>query len=838
MKKKLLLTIALFSTLQIFSQTDGWFLYTKPSTISAIVLDDTNANILHLATDIGYIQFNTTTGLVADFLNLTSQSPAIGHVNGLDVNPTNANIALALDDGFAIYDGTAVTIYNYDNSLLTVGSVGGTEFIKLRVRYGRQGELYIFKPDVTGYQVFNTGVFDTEVVTTIKPQDIVENQAGTKVYFAGWNDGLHELTKATTTWTNYTTANSDLIYNPLKSLHVDSNDLLYIGGSQGLNTMTGAGVWNTYQQLDPAFGIFFLPVYGISLNETNGDLLIQTSSPNSSSFGLSTLVLASNTWTNYTDDNTNCLNNNKFRASAIGGDGNIYSSKESFPANGSLFKFNHNTNTCSEPNINYLNAEVASSLNISGFNVRKKLSGMFDIGFTKSGDLNQFSIDPNTFSGVFPNVTVITPSIGQPAYSLLSDNEFFIVENNNGWVFIDDANNAAQFNHNLSDYLAITTQKAAAFDSDNGIINLVHKGFDASWNYRVYKTQCNTATGTCSIPEEIFTTTRDLTKNVFLSCSTKNDVITCFGVKTTPSAGKSAFRLGTGFGAQSISWNIQANDSPITGIDDLLTIVPDNKNPLILRDNEGKHTVGVLINSELYIRQNTLEDPVNASRKSHPGGGGDFNKHEEDEDNNGDPDNERTKDIYPGSMGNQIEGRPRTMPKSIITAGVNTGFALLPLGHYKMNNLLKVRFDAVLNSAINAMPKDIYVSDAMLSIYDILANRANSRQGDQTLAFIALLTNYGVLIKTGVDITNLILSTDDVSLKNTGLLLYPNPANDMVSFSNNSIKTITVYDINGRKVLSTENSASFSVKTLAQGVYIVKGISDNNVVVTKKLIVE
>jgi hypothetical protein len=66
--------------------------------------------------------------------------------------------------------------------------------------------------------------------------------------------------------------------------------------------------------------------------------------------------------------------------------------------------------------------------------------------------------------------------------------------------------------------------------------------------------------------------------------------------------------------------------------------------------------------------------------------------------------------------------------------------------------------------------------------------------------------------------------------------IFPNPTNDIVSFSDNSIKTVTVYDINGRKVLSTTNSNSFSVKTLAKGIYIVKAIGENNAIATKKLI--
>jgi len=38
----------------------------------------------------------------------------------------------------------------------------------------------------------------------------------------------------------------------------------------------------------------------------------------------------------------------------------------------------------------------------------------------------------------------------------------------------------------------------------------------------MYKTQCNTATATCSAPEEMFTNDRDLTKNIVFGVSQDN----------------------------------------------------------------------------------------------------------------------------------------------------------------------------------------------------------------------------------------------------------------------------------------------------------------------------
>jgi len=115
-------------------------------------------------------------------------------------------------------------------------------------------------------------------------------------------------------------------------------------------------------------------------------------------------------------------------------------------------------------------------------------------------------------------------------------------------------------------------------------------------------------------------------------------------------------------------------------------------------------------------------------------------------------------------------------------------------------------------------------------------SRIQYRQ-NQSEASLLVLTNYGMLIKTGIDISSLLLGTDDVSLKDNDLLLYPNPATNIVSFSDETLQNIEVFDINGRSVLKKQG-ASFSVKTLAQGIYIVKATNTDNIIITKKLIVD
>jgi len=806
MKTKLLFAIAFLITLQVFAQTNGWYLYTKASTIYKIVPDDANANELHLATDIGYIKYNTSTNMVTDFLNLTTQNPAIGHVNGLALNPINNNIALALDNGFAIYDGTTVTMYSYTNSGLTVGSVGGSQFTKLEVRYGRQGELYIFKPDVTGYQVFNAGVFDVEVATTIRPQDIIENQAGTKVFFAGSNNGLHELVKATNTWTNYTTSNSDLIYNPIETLYVDADDLLYIGSFQGLNTMDSSGVWNTYQQLVPPNNVWFYPVYEISKNETTGGLLIRSSTPNSASnFGLTLLDLTTNTWTNYTDNNTNCLNSNSFSTTTLGGDGAIYAIKT---FTGEVFRFNNSTNNCTQLDINYLNSPIAAnSSQISDLTTRTRPSGVIDIGFTQFENLHIIEAEAADTLGINPaamTTTTIVPSPGQSAFSVIGDNDYFIVENNTGWAFVDGNNNITSFNHNLPDYLAITTKKAAAFDSNNGIINLVHKGFDASWNYRVYKTQCDTATASCSTSEEFFTADRDLSQNIVFGCSQDPDTnqvnVACVKTNTSGETSSSC-EFWDNNSSPSIKWNETHPEYPF--FDPILYML---------------NTIIMITFPDFFTIQTRDGNGVLASSPV-------------DSDNDGNP--EEVKSVNSTTITKNESKEIIAALIQFVEGGIRGTFAQWRL---QTNGDLAAKSNQnSIDTKLTIIP-DIKLDNGLPE--DLFIKKFEIKQYNSTDVFMVILTNYGLLMKTGIDVSNLTLSTDDASLKDTNLFLYPNPAKDRVSFSDNSIKNITVYDINGRKVLSTTNSNSFSVKTLAQGVYIVKGTNDNNVVVTKKLVVE
>ncbi|MCB9425867.1 MAG: T9SS type A sorting domain-containing protein [Flavobacteriales bacterium] len=67
--------------------------------------------------------------------------------------------------------------------------------------------------------------------------------------------------------------------------------------------------------------------------------------------------------------------------------------------------------------------------------------------------------------------------------------------------------------------------------------------------------------------------------------------------------------------------------------------------------------------------------------------------------------------------------------------------------------------------------------------------------------------------------------------------LFPNPARDIVTIKNKNLKSISIYDMQGKQVLSTTNN-SFIVKNLASGVYLVNIENTNGSFTFKKLYIE
>lgn len=829
MKTKLLLLLTFLCSINTFSQTDGWYLYTKVSEITKILPDDVNSDELHLATDIGYIKYNTSTNSVTDFLNFTSQDPAIGKVKSLALDPTSTNIAFTLIDGIGIYDGSSVTTYSYDNSNLTIGE-STSAFLFLQVEYAKDGSLYVYKEDVLGYQIFNNGVFEIEEVTSFRPQDIIENNSGTKAYFAGDNNGVWELEKGTMIWTNHTSSNSGLISNFVFSFHVDSNDLLYIGGVQGLNTLSSSGDWNTYQDLDP-INAFPYQVHDISINETTGDLVINTSNPSTYYYGLSIVDLDTNLWTNYREDGTNCLDVNVYTATAFGGDGMVYAAPiifSSIPDIGKLVKFTPSTEDCSDVDINYLNAPVAVNSNvITDFGIREKSNGNIEIGYLRTFDFHTAEINPATFNGTFPAATTLTPTPGDYQFSVNSDNSYFILENNEGWLFLDENNTITTFNHNIPNYLAFITKKAANYNSDNGIINLVHKGFDASFNYRMYKTQCDTSNGTCAPSEEIFTTNRDLTKNILFGVSEAqtSDEIHSVAINEGETTGFDVNNTNQNLNSDVFLshelWNKNTNGNAIVKSQTLLDILLPNKDPFIVRTNSNVISTVLLLSDSKTLRTLTENETSNEIITK------DFNI---DQDNNGEPDKIINSFVTTTYVYSEA-GDPVLVSLIKNSTGTHIIYSVLSVdnsGDLIMGNVLEQQGVVSNNESDNLTVNKILVVEEN-------AQSGSRFQNNTNTATMAMLTNYGLLLKTDLDLSQITLTDEEVKLNGEQVVLFPNPSTDIVSFSNKQIDSATVYDLNGRLVLTARDN-TFSVKSLSSGVYLVKAKLENGSEITRKLI--
>ena len=83
------------------------------------------------------------------------------------------------------------------------------------------------------------------------------------------------------------------------------------------------------------------------------------------------------------------------------------------------------------------------------------------------------------------------------------------------------------------------------------------------------------------------------------------------------------------------------------------------------------------------------------------------------------------------------------------------------------------------------------------------------------------------------------LSTTDFGNTNNTISLYPNPAKEVLNISSsNNITKIEVYDMQGRNVVSNNNSSNVNIAALGKGAYIVKVVQENGSVVAKQFIKE
>jgi len=817
MKYRVFILLILFFTLQINAQTNGWHQYAKPTNIYKIEIDDSNTNLLHLGTDTGYVQFNTTTNQVVDFLNITSQNPPVGIIQDIALNPTNDDVALALKDGFAIYDGATVTKHAYHNSDLTIGELTN-KFIKLELTFGQGGELYIFKEDVAGYQVFNNGVFETEVSAAFTPTDIIENNTGTKVFFAGDNSGLWELDKATDIFTNYTTSNSDLVSDFLLALDKDINDNVYVGSYGGLNTVSPSGVFNSYQQLIPPTNTLNYPVRDIDINETTGEVLVNNSQQNGFSYGVSLIDLPTNTWTNFTNDNINCLNVDRlFDAVVIPSSGEICGSKI-FARDSNLYFFKPSVNTCIPHEINFL---IASDISLEGYsrvNVRpSSTTGSFDIGFTNfDGDLEILEIPKSGFDGNFTTPTKINAPAGGIFYDILEAGDYFVITDNFGNVnFVDENENTTSTSLNLPAGVGINVTKRANTHIAGNTIDLVCNAYEGG-NSKMFANQCNLNTSTCDAnPIELFTTNRDVIQPIRFSMkpTATTDVYYISAIKTN-AAGELAITQE--------EVNIQTKTLLDVNFDvgiDTLGIDPAS-DPIYFGNNNAPFF------ALFDIPGLTSSSDYNATQPE-------FNTQTVDDNNNGALDrpvnnfqvnleNPEPIDLFKLAlmmMDKAAENNTGSLRRDISYAIA----ANQELAGYRSTNT-PLNYSKIDEASIENLPGDIYLYSATSFVYS------------STKFALILYTNYGLLIKSDIDYSSF-LSVEENELTKNKVNIYPNPSSNIITIDAKQFKSVSVFDLNGRIVLESEKE-KINVSELANGIYIAKIKLESNVEVSKKLIVQ
>ena len=93
-------------------------------------------------------------------------------------------------------------------------------------------------------------------------------------------------------------------------------------------------------------------------------------------------------------------------------------------------------------------------------------------------------------------------------------------------------------------------------------------------------------------------------------------------------------------------------------------------------------------------------------------------------------------------------------------------------------------------------------------------------------------TDLGLL---GYNLNLEILANGEVSAEKASVLVYPNPTVDVVHIDSKNLKSATLYDMNGKKLLES-NKTEISVSHIPKGVYVLRIVTSDNSIVSKKII--
>ncbi|MFZ6050746.1 two-component regulator propeller domain-containing protein [Halocola ammonii] len=244
MVKYLLLTLSvLIFSLQGFSQTEQWTIYTPdnsglPSDQIRNLTFDNNGDLV-VATNLGIRKFDGTNWTAYDGNGTGLPS---NNIREIAVDP-DGNIWVATASGLGVYNGTTWTTYNEFNSPLPDNSIrsmaldsNGNAWIGASNFNGTSGGLAHF--DGTNWTIYDTDNSDLPN-NYVRSIAIDENDD----LWLGSNSGLAFFDG--TDFTIYNTSNSDLPSNQVRALAVDSDGLWM--RSEGLTFFDGTN-WTNYNE--------------------------------------------------------------------------------------------------------------------------------------------------------------------------------------------------------------------------------------------------------------------------------------------------------------------------------------------------------------------------------------------------------------------------------------------------------------------------------------------------------------------------------------------------------------------------------------------------------------
>ena len=78
------------------------------------------------------------------------------------------------------------------------------------------------------------------------------------------------------------------------------------------------------------------------------------------------------------------------------------------------------------------------------------------------------------------------------------------------------------------------------------------------------------------------------------------------------------------------------------------------------------------------------------------------------------------------------------------------------------------------------------------------------------------------------------LTTQDITINDTSILMYPNPATNILNYKFEGVKKIEVYDMLGQKLISEKAVGRVNISALTKGTYILKLMVENGSVSTKR----